>query len=77
MRIPDIAQNSRATSTVKKYDGYFQKFMDWCKFYGFVSLPANANTVCVFLSHLVGQKVSVAVLDSYYLRNRSALAVNC
>ena len=66
MRIPDIAMSSKAASTNKKYDGYFQKFEDWCKLYGFVPLPAKVNTVCVFLSYLVGKKVSVALLHSYF-----------
>ena len=65
-RIPDIATNSKAVTTNKKYDGYFHKFADWCKLYGFSPLPAKVNTVCVFLSHLVEKKVSVALLDSYF-----------
>ena len=65
-RIPDIVLQAKASSTNKKYDEYFRKFDNWCATFCFTSLPALPNTLCIFLSHLVGKKVSSAVLESYY-----------
>ena len=65
-RIPDIVLQAKASSTNKKYDEYFRKFDNWCATFGFTSLPALPNTLCIFLSHLVRKKVSSAVLESYY-----------
>ena len=63
-RIPDIVLQAKASSTNKKYDEYFRKVDNWCATFGFTSLPALPNTLCIFLSHLVGKKVSSAVLES-------------
>lgn len=65
-RIPDIVLKAKATSTNNKYDVYFQKFVDWCKLFSFDYLPADSNTLCVFLSYLVQERVSVSVLNSFF-----------
>ena len=65
-QIPTLVHASVADNTNKKYDIYFNKFRDWCKVHGLLSLPASPTTVCLYISSLVTQRVSVSVLDSCF-----------
>ena len=66
MKIPDIVRASKSKNTVKKYDGYFHKFANWCKTNNLLFLPAKESTVCAFLTDLVAGECSASVIDSYY-----------
>lgn len=65
-KIPDIVRASKSKNTVKKYDGYFLKFANWCKENNLQYLPAKESTVCAFLTELVTNKRSSSVIDSFY-----------
>ena len=64
--IRDIMKNSKASSTIKNYDYYYQKFQNWCNLHNFSSLPASTATVAIYLNSLVQRSVSVSVLYSNY-----------
>ena len=60
---------SKADNTNKKYKLYFDKFSRWCNLHGLLSLPARPASVCLYISSLVQQCVSV--LDAaFYSINR-------
>ena len=56
----------KADSTNKKYDSYFNKFRKWCELHSFSSLPATPNSLCLYISSLVFQHVSISVLDAVF-----------
>ena len=56
----------KADSTNKKYDNYFNKFRKWCELHSFSSLPATQNYLCLCISSLVFQRVSISVLNAVF-----------
>ena len=63
--IINIVSVSRAPSTIKQHENYFNKFVLWCKNHNLEFLPGKIVTIAMFLSYLVEQCVSNSVLNSY------------
>jgi site-specific recombinase XerD len=63
----DLEANNRAAATRRAYEGDFEHFADWCSTVGAVPLPANPETVYLYLAALVADanaaEYSVATLD--------------
>lgn len=65
-QIPTLVHSGLADNSNKKYDSYFNKFREWCKFNSLQSLPASASTVCLYISTLVIRHVSESVLEAHF-----------
>lgn len=61
-----MVRASKSKNTAKKYDGYFLKFVNWCKTNNLDYLPAKESTICAFLCDLVTNHSSCSVIDSCY-----------
>lgn len=51
-KIKFYIQNSKSKNTQKSYSADWKHFTDWCKINHRSPLPANAGTVCLYLSEL-------------------------
>lgn len=49
----DLISHAKARSTVRGYESDWLNFKQWCKIHGFTSLPADPQTVVLYLSSLV------------------------
>lgn len=67
--LPELLQNSRADSTVKKYKLYFQKFHKWALSNGLGRedvLPARSFPVAIYLTSLIQNGSSLGVVISTF-----------
>lgn len=51
-RASEYIRRSKATNTVKAYQSDWNHFKDWCEKHGKTALPANSETVTLYLSDL-------------------------
>lgn len=58
--------NAKSKNTLIQYESYFRRFQQWCISKQFKSFPARPSVVAIFLSGLIQQGVSEAVLCSYF-----------
>jgi len=65
-RLLSIVKSSKAVSTNKKYDVYFQKFRGWCIQNNIGYLPASVEAFAVYISGLVQKSVSKSVVLSHF-----------
>lgn len=62
----DIMKNAKSKNTVKQYEACFKRFQQWCLAKEVVCFPAKPSVVAIFLSDLIQQGVSEAVLRSSF-----------
>lgn len=61
-----IMKSAKSKNTVKQYETYFKKFTQWCISKDVESFPAKSSVIAIFLSGLIQQGVSEAVLCSFF-----------
>lgn len=66
LSIFSIMKNAKSINTVKQYEAYFKRFNQWCNSKGVTSFPARSSVIAIFLSGLIQQGVSEAVLCSFF-----------
>ncbi len=57
-----FARNSLSVNTRRGYESDWQQFVSWCSRVGFASLPASADSVCLFAAHLA-KTVKVGTIE--------------
>lgn len=58
--------SSRADNTSKKYINCFKRFEEFCTIKGFISKPANAIHVAIYLTELLDRNVSCSVISAAF-----------
>ena len=64
--IHQIMKNAKSKNFVKQYEAYFKRFQQWCNSKKVPSSPAKSIVVAIFLSGLIQQGVSKAVLCAFF-----------
>lgn len=63
--VPAVLKHARSESTNKKYEGYFKKWINWCKQFREISpMPTKEQYVVLFIVSCVQQDKSFSVIES-------------
>lgn len=65
-KVPNIIKKSRAVNTFKKYSTYFNQWKNWCKNFSLPSLSAKEEHVALYLTSLLQNQKSSAIIESTY-----------
>lgn len=61
-RAASLATMSRAPRTMTGYNNDWKHFTEWCAKYGLPTLPADQETVCLFLAAMVERKLKAGTI---------------